>query len=84
MYQIQKRLKGKTLPDYIPLFEIIALVYSVLAQAQEFQRALLLLHVVLQNKTNVMSIFIVYPLNKVHHLLNSCYIKIKSDLFGLF
>lgn len=44
-------LTRQSLPDYIPLFETTALVCSVLAQAQEFQRAHLLLHVVLQERT---------------------------------
>lgn len=55
--QMPKVLRGslnltrQSLPDYIPLFETTALVCSVLAQAQEFQRAHLLLHVVLQERT---------------------------------
>jgi len=44
-------LTRQNLPDYTPLFETTALVCNVLAQAQEFQRAHLLLHVALQKRT---------------------------------
>lgn len=44
-------LARQSLPDYSPLCETTALVCSVSAQAQEFQRAHLLLHAVLQERT---------------------------------
>lgn len=44
-------LTRQNLPYYISLFETTALVCNVLAQAQEFQRAHLLLLVALQKRT---------------------------------
>lgn len=49
-------LTRQNLPDYISLLETTALVCNVLAQAQEFQRAHLLLLVALQKRT-VLSIY---------------------------
>lgn len=60
-------LTRQNLPDYIPLFETTALVCNVLAQAQEFQRAHLLLHVALQKRTVFSVPHLFYPVSKTTH-----------------
>lgn len=60
-------LVRQNLPDYIPLFETTALVCNVLAQAQEFQRAHLLLHVALQKRTLLSVSHLFYSVGNTTH-----------------
>lgn len=60
-------LTRQNLPDYIPQFETTALVCNVLAQAQEFQKAHLLLHAVLQKRTVLSVTHLFYSVGNTTH-----------------